>query len=90
MAMRDYVSGEELSLADGLTLQAFMLQVSLELARDKPDPLSWARRFTDEILMRLNATGYVDPVREVALARIENLDRRLACILAEEAESILE
>lgn len=86
--MRDEVLCEELSLADGLTLQAFMLQISLELGRGKPDPISWARGFVDELYLRLDATGYVDPVREVAMTRIENLDRRLSCILAAEAQSI--
>lgn len=79
---------EELSLADDLTLQAFMLQVSLELGRGKPDPVSWARGFVDELIVRMDATGYTDPVRDVAMARIEKLDRRLSCVLAEEAQLI--
>jgi hypothetical protein len=85
--MRD-VSGEELSLADGLILQAFMLQMSLELGREKPDPVSWARGFVDELIMRLDGTGYVDPVREAVIARIEKLDRSLLCTLAGEAQLI--
>ena len=86
--MRDESLCEELSLADGLILQAFMLQVSLELGRREPDPISWARGFIDELYQRLDSTGYVDPVREIAMARIENLDSRLSFILAEEGQFI--
>ena len=94
--MRDDAVISELSLADGLMLQAFMLQVSLELGRNKPDPVSWARGFVDELYLRMgesrvsvNGTDYVDLVREVAQTRIERLDRRLSMILAEESQSIL-
>ncbi len=94
--MRDEAVINELSLADGLVLQAFMLQMSLELGRSKPDPASWARGFVDELYQRIgearvsvNGTHYVDLVREVAHGRVDRLDRRLSMILAEESQSIL-
>lgn len=41
-------------MADGFVLQAFMLQVSLELAHLQPDPENWARRFVNTLAGRID------------------------------------
>lgn len=79
---------DEISLSDGLVLQAFMLQVCLELSRVHRDPHSWQRTFIDELVLHLKGSGIVDPVRDAALARIEKLDRELSRLLVDESRSI--
>jgi hypothetical protein len=53
----DNAESQILDLAMGqiFSLNAFMLQVSLELARSQPDPQAWAKRFVSALYAQVDA-----------------------------------
>lgn len=94
--MRDDRDFDSVLLADDLTLQAFMLQVAIELGRSRDDPLSWARGFIDDLYDRIDAArpadcgmDRIDPVHELATARLDKLDRMLTQVFGAEQRMIL-
>jgi hypothetical protein len=74
-------------MADGFTLAAFMLEVSLHLARGQSDPQAWARQFVSKLHERMDANeqkmpdAQRYPVHELARGRIDMLGRHLAQLL---------
>jgi len=75
-------------MASGFVLQAFMVQVSLELAREKDDPGAWARSFVNMLTERGDANEARHPssddypVHELARGQIDKLGAQLERILA--------
>lgn len=74
-------------MASGFVLQAFMVQVSLELARDKDDPAAWARSFVNALTERVDTNEAYHPssdeypVHELARGQIDSLGAHLERIL---------
>ena len=75
-------------LADGVVLRAFMLSVSVELARTKPDPVAWMTGFISILHARVDVneqnTGAIAlraPVHELARKTFDNLGRGMEKIL---------
>jgi hypothetical protein len=72
---------------------AFMVQLSVEIARSKPDPQAWARAFVSEMHERLNEhersarkAGADEQINErtheLSRSRLDLLGQHLAQILA--------
>lgn len=53
--MNEELDLTDMFMANGLMLEAFMLQVSLELAKEKPDPADWAKEFVTTLHSRIDA-----------------------------------
>lgn len=76
-------------MASGFVLQAFMVQVSLELAREKDDPAAWARSFVTMLTERVDANEAQHPssddypVHELARGQIDTLGVHLDRILGQ-------
>ena len=73
-------------MADGFTLGAFMLRVSVELARRHTNPEAWAEQFIldlhsgmDENEARMGARGR--PIHELARRRIDTLGHEVRLLL---------
>ena len=69
-------------MADVLVGQVFMLEMSLELARQQPEPQAWARRFISKMQERVdgNARGVESsrfPAHELARQRLEQRGQEL-------------
>lgn len=75
-------------IADGYTLRAFMLQVSVELARNKPNPQNWAKGFISSLHARIDANESAVgdaagkfPSHEMARRNLDSLGKELLHIL---------
>ena len=71
-------------VADGVTLRAFMLQTTLELARLHPDGSAWAEEFILHLRARVTSTKALDQsaaIWELARTRIDTLGAHLQELL---------
>ena len=68
-------------MADGLTLMVFMIQMSLEFARTRPDPQAWVTNFTDSLYQRIDANelgvGMEHRIHTIARERVDLLGATL-------------
>jgi hypothetical protein len=55
----------DIYMANGLMLEVFMLQISLDMARQQENPKKWARNFVDQLHSRIdgNETRMIEPMR---------------------------
>jgi hypothetical protein len=77
----------DLSMANQLTLRAFMLQLSVELGRKQSDPLKWLSDFVSTLHTRLDANekslgpiASMTPAHEIARGNFDALGRELEMI----------
>lgn len=73
-------------MASSFVLEVFMLQMCLELARQAPDPQTWAKRFVSTLHARIdgneertNDRRY--PVHELARSQLDRLGNTLSDLL---------
>lgn len=78
----------DMLMANGFMLEVFMLQMSLEMARQQPDPQAWARAFIETLHHRMDSNeGRVGelaqryPVHELSRLRIDQLGQALTRLL---------
>ena len=74
-------------MANAFVLNAFMLQISLELAKQQSDPQQWAAAFISELHSRVDANearvgADGRPIHEIARQLFDTLGFQLRQILA--------
>ena len=76
-------------IATDFTLRAFMLEVSIELAKGKPNPMTWAQQFVSNMQARVDANeSFVGelarelPSHELARGNLDGLGRDLLRVLS--------
>lgn len=74
-------------MANGFMLEVFMLQLTMEMARSKPDPAKWSKDFVNALHERIDANELrMDdrryPVHELARRGFDRLGETLALLLA--------
>jgi hypothetical protein len=79
-------------MASGMMLEAFMLEISLQLARKRADPQDWARSLISSLTARIDANEQrMDdrhyPMHELARQGFDRLGRQLAHVLTAQAGS---
>jgi hypothetical protein len=85
--MTDTPTLEDHLMASGFVLQAFMLQMSLEIAKTKDDPSAWSKAFVTMITERIDANesrhpnSDEHPVHELARSQVDTLGTHLDQIL---------
>ncbi len=77
----------DLLMADGFVLTAFMIQVSLELARLNSNPKQWAEEFISNLHSRVDRNESVVgieglPLHELARRRIDVVGHNLTEVLS--------